>query len=146
MKARKQSKGFTVVELMVGMLAMSVMVLVVGSMLFYGWLGWRRSMESVGMQRDALIAMETIAKEIRSSNISEVTGDTAGIYFSVSSPVVVRTAKFQYLAADIPFNPGVNIKNFGVRTVDNTVTVRFTLYTSDGADENAYRMSVNTRN
>lgn len=146
MKIKNQSSGFTIVELMVSMLAFSVMVLVVGSMLFYGWLGWRRNTESVNMQRDALIAMNTIAREIRNSTISEVSGDSAGIYFAASSPVVVRTSAMNYFASDIAFSPGINIRNFGVNIVSNTVDVGFTLYTSDGADENQYRMFINTRN
>ena len=146
MKIKKQRSGFTVMELMVGMIAFSVMVLVVGSMLVFGWLGWRRSAESVAMQRDAVIAMNMIAKEIRMSNLGEISYDSAGIYFGVSNPEVVRSAAVNYPAADIAFSPGVNIKNFGVAIVGNTVDVDFTLYTHDGTDENDYSMSINTRN
>lgn len=146
MKTKKQCKGFTLVELMVSMLAFAVMVLAVGSMLFYGWLGWRRNTESVSMQRDALIAMNVIAREIRNSSINEVSGDAAGIYFTASSPVIVRSSSVNYPASDIAFSPGINIRNFGVNIVSNTVDVGFTLYTSDGADENQYRMFINTRN
>lgn len=137
MKRKNRCAGFTLVELMMSMLAMAVLLLATGSILVYGWLGWRRNMESVSMQRDATIAMKMIARDIRNSNISDVSGDAAGIYFNGSS----------FLAADIAISPGVNMNNFEPPLiVSNTVVVAFTLNTSDNADENRYRILVNTRN
>ena len=137
MKRKKRCAGFTLVELMMAMLAMSVLLLATGAMLVYSWLGWRRNMESVSMQRDAVIAMETIGREIRNSNISDISGDTAGIYFNGSS----------ILAADIPVGSGVYLTQFDSPVlVSNAVIVAFTLSTSDNADQNTYRMLVNTRN
>lgn len=72
MSTHTKSTGFTVIELMIGMLAMAVMALTVGSMLYFGWLGWRRSNEIVNMQRDASLALRVMAKEIRMSSIDDI--------------------------------------------------------------------------
>lgn len=78
---RTVKKGFTIVELMVGMLAFSVMALVVATMLIYGWRGWVRSRELVSMQREASLSMLMIVKEIRNSTYAGIT-DGSGISFS----------------------------------------------------------------
>ena len=147
MKIMRLRKGFTIVELLVAMTAFSVMILAVGLLLVYGWDGWRKSTHSVNMQRDAVLAMEQIAREIRNSNITEITDDSDGIYFTALG--FVRTNSATILAADIAAFPGVNIdpKSFDVSYAPtNAVTVRFTLFTDRNADRNNYEMTVNTRN
>lgn len=145
MKKVKTKEGFTLVELLVAMLAFSIMILAVGLMLVYGWLGWRQTTHSVNMQRDAVLAMEQIAREIRTSNIADITHDSAGIYFS---PVVARTNSATILASEIAVFPGVNLEpnSFDVDVVTNAVTVKFTLFTNERVDRNNYEMTVNTRN
>lgn len=73
MSVRKKTDGFSIVELMVAMLATSILALAVGSMLVFGWISWKRNNDSVNMQRDASLAFSMMAKEIRMSNISDVT-------------------------------------------------------------------------
>lgn len=145
MKIRKQCKGFTIVELMMAMLAMAILSLAVGSMLVYGWMGWRRNTESVGMQRDAVLAMNVVAREIRNSNISEISADAAGIYFDAG---VVRPSATSFLASEIAYTRGININNFNVNmnVADNAVTVAFTLFTASGTDQNDYAMTIKPRN
>ena len=69
----KSSSGFTIFEVLVAMLATSILILIVGLMLYVGWLGWRRNSESVNMQRDASLAMRIMAREIRRTPIDEIT-------------------------------------------------------------------------
>lgn len=130
-------------ELMVAMIALSIVVLVVAFMLIYGWTGWKHNTQSVAMQRDAMIAMNSIAREIRSSNIGDISTDAAGIYFD---PVVARTDSATYLASSIAYTDGVDIKDFVVDKTATNVTVAFTLYTASGADQNDYTMTITPRN
>ncbi len=84
MNRTKNSKlGFALVELMVAALAFSILALAVGSMLVFGWQGWKRSNDLVGMQRDATLAMMMISKEIRNATFDEIS-DGSGISFSGS--------------------------------------------------------------
>ena len=137
MKRKERCTGFTLVELMMAMLAMSVMLVATGSMLVFGWLGWRRNVESLNMQRDAVIAMKTIANEIRGSALSDISGDSAGIYFDGSS----------VMAADIAISSGVSLQAFDPPVIgSNMVEVVFTLSTSDNADQNTYTIQVSPRN
>jgi type II secretory pathway pseudopilin PulG len=149
MKTKKTKQGFTIVELLLAMVAFAIMILAVGLMLIYGWLGWRKSTQSVNMQRDAVLAMQQIAREIRVSNVTEITDDSAGIYFTPSSTPTVRTNSVNILASDIPVFPGVNIEpdSFYVTYLtNNAVTVSFTLFTDGDYDRNDYQITVNTRN
>lgn len=143
MKTKRTKQGFTIVELMVAMVAFAIMILAVGLMLIYGWLGWRKNTQSVNMQRDAVLAMEQIAREVRNSNIAEITDDAGGIYFA---PGIVRSNAVNFLTTDIAVFPGVNITGFDVSYVTNAVTVSFTLFTDGNADRNDYEITVNTRN
>ena len=130
-------------ELLLSMLTLAVVVLAVGHLFFYSWTGWVVNSRSVAMQRDAYLAMEQIAREIRNSNIDEVSGDSSGIYFVVDG---TRSSAIDILAADIPASPNVNISGFTVRENDDSVRVAFTLYTDDYTDQNDYEITVKTRN
>ena len=80
-RTKKSKLGFTLVELMMAMLAFSILSLAVGSMLVYGWQGWKRNNDLVAMQRDASLAMMMISKEIRNAQYDEIT-DGLGLSFS----------------------------------------------------------------
>lgn len=82
-RIKKSRLGFTLVELMVAALAFSVLALAVGSMLVFGWRGWKRNNDLVSMQRDATLTITAISKEIRNATFEEIT-DGAGISFSGS--------------------------------------------------------------
>lgn len=82
-RINKSRGGFTIMELLMATLAFSVMMLVVGSMLVYGWRGWKRNTEHVGMQRNATIAMMMISKEIRNTTYADIS-DGAGISLGAS--------------------------------------------------------------
>lgn len=73
----KSREGFTLVELLVGMLAVGMLSLVVGAMLFFGWKSWRVNNASVEMQRDTSLAMRVIAREIRRTPINQITVGTS---------------------------------------------------------------------
>ena len=68
-----RKRGFTLIELQIGMLASGLLVLSVGLILMYGWISWRESNSIVNMQRDSSLALRALANEIRSSNIADIT-------------------------------------------------------------------------
>lgn len=77
MRPTDRKSGFTVVELMVAMLATAILSLVAGLMLVYGWMGWHKNFSAVQMQRDTTLAMRVIAKEIRRTPIEKITDGTS---------------------------------------------------------------------
>jgi Tfp pilus assembly protein PilW len=63
-------------ELTVGMAAASVVALTLGVFLFYNYRAWTRMQEAAEMQRDAVLAMNTLSSAIRGgwTNFSTTTG------------------------------------------------------------------------
>lgn len=137
-------KGFTIVELMVSMITLSILLLTVGSMLVFGWRGWRRMTDTVNMQRDAVIALNWISKEIRNSKGSEISWDASGIYFAADG--FRRTNDVDISTSDIAYFDGVHIQNFNVSTNNEGVRVQFVLFTDGNTDANNYDMTVLPRN
>lgn len=64
-RANEMKKGFTITELMLGVIAFSVMSTAVGSVLVSTWQNWVHNRESIAMQRDATLTMHVMAREIR---------------------------------------------------------------------------------
>ena len=58
-------KGFTLVELMMGTLALSVFVLIIGISLTQSWKAWQRGQAAVQMQQDVSLTMRAISREAR---------------------------------------------------------------------------------
>lgn len=154
MSVKTAKSGFGMLELMLAMVATSIMALMVGSMLVYGWQGWKRNLDSVNMQRDVSLAMRVIAKEIRrtpldnidTSNASSLTCvNDAGTYtFSISGRdlnLQVNGGAPWSLVRDTVVASGFTAtKNL----VNESVTVSLDL--STGPDDSNTRMVIVTRN
>ena len=85
-----REKGLTIVELMVGIIIVSVLTLTIGSMLYYTYLSWFRNRDTVELQRDGTIAMDMIARAIRPHK-GTVIGATNG-----GSTLIAGGEKFDY--------------------------------------------------
>jgi len=110
--------GFTIVELLAGMVAASVLAIAVGSVLFYAYRGWTVSSESVDMQRDGTIAMLTLSKRIRAAVPS-------GVSVSGSDLSIARggtTAVFRVTGADLLFDPNAAVSGDEVVLVDGRLS------------------------
>lgn len=151
MRNKIPKAGFSLIELMMAMLATSILVLAVGSMLVYGWMGWKRNNDSVAMQRDVSLAMRIIAREIRRTPMTGITvGDTLtcinanGTYAFTASG---RDLNFQ-VDSEVTF-PLVRDCLSGFSTTNNplngSVAVLLNLNTA-GMDVSTNSMVVFTRN
>lgn len=72
MKTCKSKSGFSLIELLLAAVATAILALTVGSLLYFGWLGWHRDNASVDMQRDTSLAMRTMEREIHGATSLEV--------------------------------------------------------------------------
>jgi len=61
----KKNKGFTLVELMAGVIMSAILAITIGMMLYFSYSNWRTNSEAIELQRDATIAMEMISRAIR---------------------------------------------------------------------------------
>jgi Tfp pilus assembly protein PilW len=131
--------GFTIMELMVGILAMAIIALAVGSMLVYGWNGWRRNMESIEMQRNAMVAMHVLEQRIRNAAMDDIGG--------FGSQTLTFTDDPNFSASEFSEGSFVKLEAFTADTNDlGGVEVDVTLSTVSGADENEYSITVYPRN
>ena len=145
MNARKKSEGFTIIELMVSMIAFSILALAVGSMLYYGWLGWRRNTDSVAMQRDAVVALRIVEHRIRNASLD----GSSPLAMGWSAAQLTFASDDNFSSSEVTLDAGVvlvpgsfNIQPDGVGGID----VEFVLNTTSGADGNSYEMTVYPRN
>ena len=150
----KNSKlGFTLVELMVAALAFSILALAVGSMLVFGWQGWKRSNDLVEMQRDATLTMMMISKEIRNATFDEIT-DGAGISFggsgtsfNGSGSSIVRNDGMVVLRGGLQSGSFITtrqVKEDAAGQTNKWVEVAFTLETT--TETEPYSIKVSPRN
>lgn len=64
----KQVKtGFTIVELLIGIIAAAILALTAGTMLMNGYRGWVRSLALADMERDAAVAIHTVDLAVRAA-------------------------------------------------------------------------------
>lgn len=144
MSFKKSKHGFSLIELMVVMLAFSVLILIVGSVLVYTWKGWKNYSEYVALQRDAMLAIRMVEKEIRNSNIDEISGDSAGLYFSNGT---TRTNTYVFNSTDIVSSPGVLLSTWENPVIgSNSVQVAFSLKTQSGSFNREYEVTIHPRN
>ena len=66
MNKRRQS-GFTLLEVMVGILCAGILALTMGSLLYFNYKGWKGLQAVADMQRDGSLAMNTMTRVIRGS-------------------------------------------------------------------------------
>jgi Tfp pilus assembly protein PilW len=90
MRGRRRA-GFSLVELIAGILAAAVLALTAGSMLWYGYLGWRRTGEAVALQRDSRVAMDVLTRALRTGTNMTF---TTGMVFTVWCPDKPRASVY----------------------------------------------------
>lgn len=144
MNVRHSKSGFTLIELLLGALALSILVLIVGTILIRSWVGWNNYTAGVGMQRDAMVAIRILEKEIRNSTIDEVSETAGGLDFT---SITARDDDYTFRSSDIATMPGVSLLNWADPVIgSNFVTVAFTLQANGGVYEKEYTATVYPRN
>lgn len=98
MNARQQI-GFTLVELLIGMVAASVLALTAGSLLANTYRGWVRSLALADLERDGMVAVSAINYAVRGAStnglvygvgILTVSGTVVNAFSVSSSNLIVN--------------------------------------------------------
>jgi prepilin-type N-terminal cleavage/methylation domain-containing protein len=167
MEKERRNEGFSLVELMLATIAFGILAVSVGTLLYFGWLGWRINKESVAMQRDASLAMRMMAKEIRNSMIDEI-DTSSGIRFNAITDPPVRPAAITFAENGenlerngswavingwlVPgsFNATPQMDTYtiaGGRVITNwAVRIEFDLQSTGGKETSSHAVVVKTRN
>jgi type II secretory pathway component PulJ len=72
MTRRKLKTAFTVIELVLAMVAASMLAAIVSTMLFYGYTTWNRNSSFLELQRDVTLAMQTLSRSLRQASATGV--------------------------------------------------------------------------
>ena len=72
-------------EMMVAMLAGIVLALTASTMLVFSFSAWSTHTKSIKMQNDASLAMLVIGREIRESNLDDITYEGNGLAFATNA-------------------------------------------------------------
>jgi len=107
MKIPRHKIGFTLVELMVSMLATSIVALTAGTMLFYGYVGWTKNRSAIDIQRDGTLVLDMLSRTIREAAESDITMEADGIRVATAEGEVAflssgNTLTYHYIANGLP--------------------------------------------
>ncbi len=132
-----RNKGFTLVELMVGMVAAAILALMFGAMLFYGYTGWVRLQAMAEMERSGALAMHTMSRVFR--------GATATKIKNVSGSSVI-VSNVNSIASQSFYRSGETLK-YGINGVDrmNLVETGLTAFVCLPVSNNEVRVMLSLR-
>ena len=103
----KRPGGFTVIELVLGMAAASVLAVTMSMMLFFAYTTWSRNSRALEMQRDATLSMQTMAKSLRQASATGV--DVSQVSrLVVSNQGTATLTSFYQQGSDLFCNPALN--------------------------------------
>ena len=83
-KHKNPKHGFTLIEILVALVAFGILSLTVGLMLVHGWSSWHKSNEWVGWQRDSVLIQKVITKRIRESRRADIDAAENKITFAAN--------------------------------------------------------------
>jgi|GEM_PF-5054346 prepilin-type N-terminal cleavage/methylation domain-containing protein len=122
---RQRRRGFSLVEMLVALSAASILALTMGAMMWSATLSWKRTGQSVELQRDMRASMDVITRMARSAtNMLFTTGLVYTAQFSDRSPMSVYVATNR-----LYLDPNTTVANNEVRLTAglvNRFAVQFT--------------------
>ncbi len=95
MNPSDNKKGFTLIELMLTMASSSILILLVGIILFMGYRSWRVNGHYVQLQRDTALAVRIMSEGVRESTTNEIIAVNGSLTLA---PNEVRSAELKYMA------------------------------------------------
>lgn len=83
----KGQKGFTIIELTIGIVAAAILALTAGTMLVNTYKGWIRDLAVADMERDAAVAIHTLDLAVRGASNVVWNGSTLTVYTNATGRV-----------------------------------------------------------
>lgn len=110
MKRPEHNAGFTMVELLVALVAASILAITTGITLVYGHSGWHRNNAAMELQRDATLAMYRLSRAVRGASAADVT--------TSASQLTIQTTQFRVNGYHLLYDPNTGIDGDEVVIVD----------------------------
>ena len=141
--------GFSLVELLVALTAASILALTMGAMMWAATLSWKRTGQSLELQRDMRASMDVITRMVRSAtNMLFSTGLVYTAQFSDRSPqsVYVATNRLYYDPNTSVANNEVRltagqVSQFAMQFTGRTAIVTLRLQNNDDAISNRVQLT-----
>ncbi len=115
MKRPEHNAGFTMVELLVALVAASILAITAGITLVYGYSAWCRNNVAVELQREATLAMYRLSLAIRGASTTDVTTPLAG---QSAEQLTIRSTEFRVNEKHLLYDPNTGIDGDEVVIVD----------------------------
>lgn len=115
MKRPEHNAGFTMVELMVTLVAASILAVTAGTTLVYSYSGWYRNNAALELQRDATLAMYRLSRAVRMASATDVTTPLAG---QSAGQLTIKTTEFRVNGDHLLYDPDTGIGGNEVVIVD----------------------------
>lgn len=147
MKTLDAKSGFTLVEMLMAMLAGAILALTVGSMLVSCYVSWRQNTDSVKLQNDASLAMQWIGNEIRKSNIAEIRIDGTPFDPGFSgSRIDFAANSVRSNATGVAVSGDALVTSDGFELVEDWLDAFVAAFNTDGSVEIGLRLRGGARN
>ena len=88
-----RTAGFTLVELIAGMLSLSILALIAGTMLVFGYKAWSTNQTAIEVQRDASHAMDMMARAVRRAAPTNIAVEAASMKMETPDGTVAFKAE-----------------------------------------------------
>ncbi len=132
----RKLRGFTIVELLAGMVIASILIIVIGTMMYSFFLNWKKNRIASELQSDTIFAMDMIGRAIRPAAFSDTaiynsfTNQTVSVTGSMlkakdwtPNPDIIRSTINPEITRSIYLNGGNFYYNMSyVNTLENTVS------------------------
>ena len=158
MKTDQKKQGFTLVELMVGMIAGSILLLIVGLLLLMPIRTMRINKEYAQVRRDIAIAVRIMTKDIRTRSFSDVDVSQSNVLLLNLNPGPPVRQKIEYKFESGALNRYINDANQGAVIEEGLtqftssvnawegVVLEFEMVSDGGNASIAHKTFIHTRN
>ncbi len=123
-ESTKRRGGYSLVELLAGMLAASVLTLTIGTMLYHAYDAWDENHDAVNLHRDARNAMDLMTRAIR-------VGAVTNVVTAVDDNLVIqdvarsRTVRFWRANSQLQYDPDISVSGDQMVLVESPDATRF---------------------
>lgn len=147
MVCRQNKKaGFTLIELMLGSLAMIILMMIIGLILVQGWKAWNRGKAIVEMQNGASLAHSAITRQVRATSMDNISAGSVLVCMNTNGMI-----RFQKSGDDLVASGGMellliedSVTGFSASRTNGMVMVSMTL--SAGGFQTEKIFSITPRN
>ena len=101
---KRNRRGYSLIELLIGMLAAAVLALTVGTMLFHAYDAWDDNHNAVNLHRDGHNAMDLITRAIRGASAARVT-TAANNNLVIQNAAGTSSARFWRVGSELRYDP-----------------------------------------